>query len=717
MEANNHIWSFSTIGGVRRVNLESGADLKHLSGLDPKLWTALSCPVTGLEIDQKTLELIDSDKDGQIRVPEVIAAVNWITAVLKNPGDLLKQEALFPLSALNDESEAGRTLLASARIILKTLGKEDATTISVEETSDTEKIFSASRFNGDGVVTEVTAADPGLAQLLTEIAQCVGSVPDRSGKPGIDAVLLQTFMDQCTAFVSWYEKCETDAKTILPLGEQTEAAYQNYTALKSKADDFFIRCRLAAFDSQSTAMLNLQISRVESITAKDLSVCMDEIATYPLAKVEAGSNLPLSVGINPAWEKIVTSFRSLTASHLFGGRESLSEAEWNKAGMLFAPYAQWIAEKAGTLVSGLGITRIREILSGNGQESILGLIQQDLAVQNEANGIILVDKLVRYHRDLFTLLKNFVTFFDFYSSGSKGIFQAGTLYIDQRSCDLCIRVSDMTKHASMVSFSGMFLIYCDCVSRSTNQTMKIVAALTNGDIDNLVVGRNALFYDRKGKDWDATVIKIVDNPISIRQAFFSPYRKVSRFIEAQVNKVATAEDDKIHKDVTGHIEKIPLKTDETQAKKAPAPPFDVGKFVGIFAAIGLALGAIGSALASLVAGFMGLVWWKMPFAIVGLLLLISGPSMIIAYLKLRKRNLAPILDANGWAINARVNLNIPFGNSLTLLAELPKGAKINLNDPFTKKKKPLLPVVFGLSVLAGIILYALWKYGVIHIHF
>jgi hypothetical protein len=240
-------------------------------------------------------------------------------------------------------------------------------------------------------------------------------------------------------------------------------------------------------------------------------------------------------------------------------------------------------------------------------------------LERKQHNIILVDKLVRYHRDMFTLLKNFVTFFDFYTPGSKAIFQAGTLYIDQRSCDLCIKVSDMAKHATMVSFSGMYLMYCDCTSRATNEKMTIVAALTNGDIDNLVVGKNALFYDRNGLDWDATVIKIVDNPISIRQAFFSPYRKVSRFIETQVNKMATAQDDKVNADITKGVKSVPVKVEEAKAKKDPPAPFDVGKFVGIFAAIGLAVGAIGTALASLVAGFLGLTWWKMPIAFVGLI--------------------------------------------------------------------------------------------------
>jgi hypothetical protein len=717
MKKSNHIWSFSTVGGVKRVNLESGSDLIHLEELDPKLWTALSCPVNGLEIDKKTLEIIDADKDGQIRVPEIIEAVNWITSVLRNPDDLLKQEAVFSLTSINESTELGKNLLDSAKIILKNLGKEGSTILTVEETSDTEKIFAGTKFNGDGIITEDSTSSPELIALLNEIIQALGSVSDRGGKQGITAETLQQFIENCEKYSAWYAKKEADIKTIFPLGDITDGAYQNFLSIKSKVDDYFIRCRLAAFDTQSTEVLNLQVARVETITARDLSSCIEEIAAYPLAKIEANKSLPVSNGINPAWEKAISEFKKLTVSSLFPNKDTITEAEWNKVEETFAPYAQWKSEKEGDVVEGLGIERVRAILAGTEKNQLQTLIDQDKALEQEATNIILVDKLVRYHRDMFTLLKNFVTFFDFYTPGSKAIFQAGTLYIDQRSCDLCIKVSDMGKHATMVSFSGMYLMYCDCTSRATNEKMTIVAALTNGDIDNLVVGKNALFYDRNGLDWDATVIKIVDNPISIRQAFFSPYRKVSRFIETQVNKLAAAQDDKVNADLTKGVESVPVKVEEAKAKKDPPAPFDVGKFVGIFAAIGLAVGAIGTALASVVAGFLGLTWWKMPIAFCGLLLLISGPSMIIAYLKLRKRNLAPLLDANGWAINASAVVNIQFGNTLTNLAELPKGARINLNDPFTKKKSPILPAIFILSLLAGAALYFLWKLGYIHLPF
>jgi hypothetical protein len=36
-----------------------------------------------------------------------------------------------------------------------------------------------------------------------------------------------------------------------------------------------------------------------------------------------------------------------------------------------------------------------------------------------------------------------------------------------------------------------------------------------------------------------------------------------------------------------------------------------------------------------------------------------------------KRNLGPILDANGWAVNTRARINVPFGATLTSVARLP----------------------------------------------
>ncbi|MDZ4669155.1 MAG: hypothetical protein SGJ00_14905 [bacterium] len=728
MEIKNHVWSFSTVGGVKRVNLESGADLLALETLDQKLWTALSCPVDGLEIDAKTLNLIDADKDGQIRVPEILAAVKWLTGLIKNANDILREESHLPLTAINTDTADGKAILDSAKIILSNLGKSDQGFIGVEDTLDFVQIFAGTQFNGDGIITTDSTSNEALIALLNDVVACVGSKADRGGKEGVDEELVSQFFAACEAYDTWCSMAETQGAEILPLGEQTAAGYAIWLRVCSKIDDYFLRCKLAAFDPQTTEALNQLSARVESIAIKDLNFCKEEISAYPLAKIEGGKSLPLSNGLNPMWEQEIDAFKNLVVAILFPRKERLSETEWMAISAQFTPYANWLALKSGTEVEPLGLERVRAIGAGNYLESLQGLIAQDLDLAEEASQIILVDQLVRYYRDLFKLLKNFVTFYDFYTPGKKAIFQAGTLYIDQRSCTLCIKVNDMGRHDAMVSISGMFLMYCRCVSKHTGQEMIIAAALTNGDIDDLIVGRNALFYDRDGLDWDATVIKIVDNPISIRQAFWTPYRKISRFVEAQVNKFAAAQDDKVQSQATSSIEKKAAEADSHAnnavvespaasatpaaqvAAAAPPPPFDIGKFVGIFAALSLAMGAIGAALASIIAGFLALTWWKIPLAFLAIILLISGPSMIIAYLKLRKRNLAPILDANGWAINARATVNISFGNLLTQTASLPINSRLNLNDPFRKKGVALWKTIMVLGLLIGAAIYLYVRY-------
>jgi hypothetical protein len=155
-----HRWKFFRSGGLDQVLLQSGADLLNLEHLDQKLWVALSCPVKGLELDEKTLALIDLDGDGRIRVPEVIAAIKWTALHLKNLDDVLDPKPALPLALINDQTPEGKSVLASAKQVLANLGKADADSISVADTTDTKKIFSETTFNGDGIIPVEAAKTP-----------------------------------------------------------------------------------------------------------------------------------------------------------------------------------------------------------------------------------------------------------------------------------------------------------------------------------------------------------------------------------------------------------------------------------------------------------------------------------------------------------------------------------------------------------------------------
>ena len=228
--------------------------------------------------------------------------------------------------------------------------------------------------------------------------------------------------------------------------------------------------------------------------------------------------------------------------------------------------------------------------------------------------------LILIHRDFYRLLRNFITLEDFYDNDQTTVasFEAGTLIIDQRACHLCIRVADLPKHDSQAPLSGMYLLYCNCENKKTGKTMQIVAAMTQGEIKNLSVGKNAIFYDNDGLDYDASVFKIIENPLSILQAFWTPYRRMSKWIEDKINKSASEKDAAVMNDMTATAE---AKTGgEAAAADAPKSTFDIAKFAGIFAAIGMALGMIGTALVAVFAGLAKLYWWQLLIVFVCILL-------------------------------------------------------------------------------------------------
>ncbi|MBK9160257.1 MAG: hypothetical protein IPM27_01570 [Nitrosomonadales bacterium] len=705
----HHKWKFFRAGGFDQVQLDTGADLLALKELDQKLWVALSCPTRGIEFDSKTLDMIDSDADGRVRANEVLAAIAWTGGLLKDADLLVRGSDRLALADIDDSSDEGRQIFASAAHILKSLGKPDATGISLADMDDIEKLVANQEFNGDGVIGAKQAHDDGLRTAIEDIVKCMGSAADLSGEVGINQELSDKFFAEAAAYAEWYAQGEGDAD-ILFSGDSTLAAADAFRAVKDKVGDYFTRCQLAAYDARAAVPLSRSADDYGNLAAQSLSPQHQEVANFPLATVEANKPLPLLSGINPAWQEKVGDLRERVIVPLFGKKESLDAAEWATVCARFTAFEAWLAKKPANSVEPLGIARVRALLGSEYKATIDDLMASDKAVEAEVKAIRSVERLLRYNRDLFGLVNNFVSFRNFYTGKEKAIFQMGTLYLDGRSCELCIRVEDVNKHAGFANMSGMCLAYCECVRKGGTEKFNVAAAFTAGDSDFLLVGRNGIFYDRKGQDWDATIVRIIDHPISIRQAFWSPYKKLTKMISEQLQKFAASKassvEGKMIKAVVDNGKPVADASVATPAK----PAFDVGKFAGIFAAIGLAIGAIGGILASIVSGILGLEFWQIPLALAGLMLLVSGPSMALAWFKLKKRNLGPILDACGWAINARVLVNIPFGTSLTALADLPKGATRSLVDPFAEK--PIVWPYYVLALAAIATLVSLWYFGI-----
>ncbi len=702
-------WEFENVGGSLRVRIAKGRDIARLEELDPKMWTVLSCPVKGLEIDEKSLSYIDSDGDGKIRINDVVATSKWIVGAIKDSDMLLKGNDSIEIGQFSENAD-GIKLAASARQILANLGKE-GDMISLADTADIAAIFAKTRFNGDGVITEASADDDDVKAVITAAVASLGGVEDRSGVMGVNADMVEKFYAALADYDTW-----RSAAVELPFGDNTDKVLAAYNALDAKVKDFFMRSKLAAFSPDSIASLDVQTSRIEAISAENLTGKTDEIAAYPIARISGKPEIALASPVNPAW---AADFETIKSLAMDPSAETLTEADWSSIGARFAAYTSWQSAKAGAAVEGLGLDTVRTLLSQNKKEDLITLIAQDSALKEEADNIEMVDKFLHIYRDFYRLLRNFVTLNDFYAKdkGTSAIFQSGRLIIDQRECRMCMKVADMAKHTSSAAISGMYLVYCDCTTKSSAAKLQVVAAVTVGDIGDIFVGKNVIYYDNAGTEWDAVVTKIVDNPISVGQAFWSPYRKMATAVENLINKSAADKDSKIMSEATAKINAAPAAVPAAGApsdvKPAAAPPFDIAKFAGIFAALGMALGMIGTALAALAKGVFALKWWQLILAFAGVMLVISGPSMVMAWLKLRRRNIAPLLNANGWAVNAASKISIPFGETLTDEARYPK---MRIKDPYAKSglapwKKWMIAI--SVLVIVAAVLWLLYDFGYI----
>jgi hypothetical protein len=709
----NHKWRFFRSGGFDQVRIDSGNDIIQLDKLDQKLWVALSCPVEGIEFNEITLKYLDSDHDGKIRVLEVLGVIKWLSSVFKNLNSLVGASDIITLDNINKDSEIGKQIAASAQLVCKVIGKTDATTLSVEQIDTVHHNMVNANQNGDGIIpVGIVADDTELDDLINGIIKCVGGISGVDGRIGVNRELLQDFLQEAKDYLAWNDLGDKGVGKVAKFTD-TEKSYQAYELIKAKVDDYFIRCGLAAFHIKAEEALAPNDSIYQSLNGKDLYAGDLELEKLPLALIKAGGKLPLGEGINPLWIDRINLFKELVIIPLFGNRSELTAEDWNSVKATFNDFITWKADIKGERVTALGgAAEVRKLVIGRAKERLLTLIEEDEAITPQVEALGLLEKAVYLHRDLHTFLVNFVSFRDFYTGQGKAIFQAGTLYLDGRSCDLCIKVKDPETHSKLASLSNFYIAYCKCVRREDGNEIYIAATFTDGDASNLIIGRNGVFYDRKGCDWDATIIKIVEQPISVREAFWRPYKRLGRFISEQIEKFASAREQANEAATTTTASTVATATVKGDTKAA-VQPFDVGKFAGIFAALGLAVGALGTALASILTGFLALVWWQMPLAIIGIVLFVSGPSMLIAYLKLSQRNLAPLLDANGWAINTKAKINLLLGQTFTGMPQLPKGSERTLKDPYAENGRPWKLYIFTI-VTIGLIIY-LFAQGIISI--
>jgi hypothetical protein len=643
--------------------------------------------VRGLQVDERTLALIDTDGDGHVRPPEVIAAVSWACDRLADPVVLLKGGPELPVAAIG--GPAGAPLAEAAAWILEKSGSGAA--VAPAAAGEIARALAKGALKGDGILRPEAASDEPTQQLIRDIAASCGDVTEKA---------VEQFFSDLEAFRAWSRS--GGASATAGFGPAASEAFEAVAAVQAKVVDYFARTELAAYDSGAAPGLNRTPEDFRGMAAGTLTVDAPELAALPLARIEPNRPLPLVEGVNPAWAAALSRLRAAAVAPLLGERiTELTSADWDLLREKLRPYEMWVGTRPSGKVADLGIKRIDAILAGTGRQVLAALFTEDRDLAPRVSAAADFERLALFYRDLGRILRNFVNFVDFYSRSDPPMFQVGTLYLDSRSCRLCIQVQDADAHAAFGAMSRVYVAYLEC-RRKDAPVLKVAAAFTQGDSDYLFVGRNGVFYDSQGRDWDATIVKICDSPISIRQAFFAPYKKVASFVGDQFAKFAASKEQAVQSGLGAAVSSAPAQP------AAAAQTFDIAKFAGIFAALGLAIGAIGGALASVFSGLMKAPPWMWPVAVGAALLVISGPSMVVAAIKLNQRNLGPLLEGTGWAVNGRVKINMHLGEALTDLGVLPPNSERTLYDPYADQlaRTNAVAAILLLFLLVAVLLAA-----------
>ena len=168
-------------------------------------------------------------------------------------------------------------------------------------------------------------------------------------------------------------------------------------------------------------------------------------------------------GTNPAHAVALAVLRERAVTPILGERNELSGTDWLALLAKLAPFEEWRSNKTEASVEALGPSaRAPDPWQRRRRKPSPASSPGTRLSRPRSRRSRTCAELLLYKRDLYLLCTNFVNFRDFYDAGEPAIFQAGTLYLDQRSCTLTLPVEDAGRHAAMAALAGSYLAYCEC---------------------------------------------------------------------------------------------------------------------------------------------------------------------------------------------------------------------------------------------------------------
>lgn len=697
---------FHRYGRAFQLEIRRPEDLAHVLTLDESLWAATSAPAPAFRGDAALTAFLDSDGQGRIHTGEVRTAVRWLLSVLKDPSGVIDGSESLRLDVIDNSTAAGQALIQSAQYVLRTLGERDASGISLEQVRRFLRDLAQQPMNGDGVIVSEAAPDSETSQLITDIVDCLGGKQDLGGKPGADERQVEEFGKCVEDFLRWREKGQIPGgevnSTVMPLGDKTSAAYEAYHAVAGKVDFYFALCRAMSFGPLEGLKAAKCLPDLEGKAFRDAEEVDACLAAAQLSKPGAGAALPLGGdGVNPYYRQAIANLRERTVAPILDhDADVLSEEEWRRIAGTLGPYGEYVNGKEGGCVEKIPLVKLQAYRGGTLLERVRNLIGVDKEVESIANGVRDVERLLIYHCHLFRFVNNFVNLSELYSTKDRALFERGSAVLDGRWFNLALAVNDQTAHQVLAKASNIFTMYLEVADEQRESTFCVAVPATAGTKGNLRVGKRGVFFDENGREYDARIIHIIDNPISLTEALIAPFVRLWGFIIGKIEALSGSSEKTLLQSTDKLIEQPPSQ----QHDRAPISAGPAGMLVGL----SLSAAAIGSSFAFVTKTLSSLSLHQRMMGLAGAALLVGVPVSLIAAVKLRKQDLSSLLEGGGWAINSRMRMNRRLRHQFTKKSPYPRSAR---GTPRSFWRMRVLSATLAALVAFGVIviLRSMWQ--------
>jgi hypothetical protein len=643
------------LGGCMQPIFRTAADLEHIWALDEARWVAISAPVRGLRCDPVLLGLLDDDADGRIRPLEIKRGVRWLLDRFSDSSGIDAHSDSLQLAALRMD-EVGLLLRAAAQRVLVFLDKEGEDFVTLAQVRQVGKQMTQALTAGDGVVTLGSSDDDQVERLIADIGQVWGLTQVSNGMKGIDEKQLDRFEAATSAYLDWIER----PASVEGLSEPARA-WRALDEIAEKLKEFFALSDLASLDPRIATLPGLSLEELESRDWADRSAAERRMQEAPIARPNPKGQLDPQEWINPAWCTRWQNFQRHTLEPL-GLSGALDRQGLRGLESKFRKYATWQGAKAGDGVEKLGRETLEhwDVHPETG-ERLRAYFSAERSVATELQRLGELERLILHQRWMLELVNSFVGFSRFYDPNVRSLVEVGTLIMDGRRFNLCVQIEKVDEHRKIAKEGLIYLVYLRVEAEP--KPFLVAAAVTGQERGRLFVGKRGVFYDPELNSYEAVVVELLENPISVTEALMRPFRKLGDFLAERSESFSQSRYVALEKGVGGALDEGP----KGGVKEA-------GAAKDLFLSGGIALAAVSSAMAYVAETLSNIEVVDLTLTLLGLVLLAVVPAAIISGFRIHRRDLSIVLEASGWAINQRLRIPTWAGAVYTQRPPFPEDA-------------------------------------------